>query len=468
MSKLPHIILMMTDDQGWGDVGYNGNRIVKTPHLDQFATEGMRLDRFYAQAPVCSPTRASCMTGRHPFRLNIPWAGRGALPKEEISLAKALKTQGYACGHFGKWHLGQLSKTLKQTELPVEVCEEMYSPPWEHGFDTCFSTEAMMPTYNPYFHNSEACDPNKKGYAVMDKPVDFGDISGRRWRASYWRGPGQMVDEHLAGCDSSIIVDEALTFIDEAIEKEQPSFSCIWFHAPHTPVVAGTDMRELYPDLDIQQQHWYGCLSALDKQVGRVRDFLQKHNIEDHTFLWFCSDNGPSYTHDYNSAGPFKGKKGCLSEGGVRVPSIAYWPAKEIIGGESNTTVCTSDFYPTIVETLGIEFDHQPPLDGTNVLDILQGYSTKRKKALGFQSPIKEKSNIMADTKKLEIAWLKDEFKLISYNDGQSWELYNLEKDPSETNDISDEYSSLVSQMHQDCMDWLKSCSYSAAGNDYI
>ena len=110
----PNFILVMSDDQGWGDVGYNGHPLLKTPHLDAMAREGVRLDRFYAAVPVCSPTRGSCLTGRHPSRYNINWASEGYLPAGEVTLAEALRDAGYQTGHFGKWHLGQLSRTLRQ------------------------------------------------------------------------------------------------------------------------------------------------------------------------------------------------------------------------------------------------------------------------------------------------------------------------------------------------------------------
>ena len=139
-SERPNIVLVMADDLGWGDVAYNGNEIVRTPHLDAMSREGIRLDRFYAAAPVCSPTRGSCLTGRHPFRYGITWAGETPLDQNEITIAEALRSAGYATGHFGKWHVGGLSKTLKQSYFPGDVDPANYSPPWENGFDECFST----------------------------------------------------------------------------------------------------------------------------------------------------------------------------------------------------------------------------------------------------------------------------------------------------------------------------------------
>lgn len=117
----PNVILVMADDLGFGDVGYNGNPVMQTPCLDEMAKSAVRFDRFYAAAPVCSPTRGSCLTGRHPFRYNIEWAGEDPLPAEEVTIAEALRAEGYATGHFGKWHVGAMSKTVKQSYFAGDV-----------------------------------------------------------------------------------------------------------------------------------------------------------------------------------------------------------------------------------------------------------------------------------------------------------------------------------------------------------
>jgi arylsulfatase A-like enzyme len=141
-SARPNVILVMTDDQGWADTGYNGHPVLKTPNLDQVAKEGIRFERFYSGAPVCSPTRGSCLTGRHPYRYGIYHANVGHMKKQEIVLAEVLKMQGYTTGHFGKWHLGTLTKTVEESNRGGKRGAAHYSPPWENGFDECFSTEA--------------------------------------------------------------------------------------------------------------------------------------------------------------------------------------------------------------------------------------------------------------------------------------------------------------------------------------
>ena len=135
----PNIVLIMCDDLGWGDVGFNGNKVIRTPHLDAMAKGGMKFNRFYAAAPVCSPTRGSCITGRHPFRYGIPFANSGHMKPEELTLAELLKKQGYTTGHFGKWHLGTLTKTVKDANRGGPRGAKNYSPPQVNGFDACFT-----------------------------------------------------------------------------------------------------------------------------------------------------------------------------------------------------------------------------------------------------------------------------------------------------------------------------------------
>jgi arylsulfatase A-like enzyme len=145
-AEKPNVILIMCDDLGWGDVGFNGNKTIRTPHLDAMAKAGLKFNRFYAAAPVCSPTRGSCVTGRHPYRYGIPFANSGHMKPEELTLAELLKKQGYTTGHFGKWHLGTLTKTVKDANRGGPRGAKHFSPPQANGFDVCFSTESKVPT----------------------------------------------------------------------------------------------------------------------------------------------------------------------------------------------------------------------------------------------------------------------------------------------------------------------------------
>jgi arylsulfatase A-like enzyme len=459
----PNIIMVMADDQGWGDVGYNGNPIAQTPFLDAFSSEGVRLDRFYAAAPVCSPTRASCLTGRHPFRVGVPWAGDGFVSRDEQTIAEVLKDAGYATGHFGKWHVGELSRTVNQSYFEGDLARpEAYSPPWLNGFDASFATESMMPTYNPYYYLGG--DYGTDDYRhLQTEPTALGQREGGfRWRDHYWTEDGQMVDEWLEGDDSEIIMDRALKWIDGEFAVGGPFYAQIWFHAVHTPLVAGDEDRALYSDLSMEEQHWYGTLTAMDRQIGRLRAHLERIGITDNTILWFCSDNGPSYIHDFNSAGPFRGKKAELLEGGVRVPAIVSWPEGFEGGRIIDQPMTTSDFYPTLLEAAGVrQPEGQKELDGVSVLPILTGDRAVRLSPIGFVSP-QRGVKYDADPTTRQYAWHEGRFKLYGVG-GDEWELYDLEEDPGETTDLSEDQPDRAASMSKALLAWVDRVNAEAA-----
>jgi len=466
-TRVPNVILIMADDLGYGDLACYGNQKVKTPCLDQMAKEAVRFTRFYAAAPVCSPTRGSCLTGRHPYRYNIPWAGDGFLPTEEITIAEVLKDNGYATGHFGKWHVGTLSKTIKQSYFPGEVDPKHYSPPWENGFDECFSTESMMPTYNPYY--MVGGDYGTQEYRfIQDVPVEKGQESGGfQWRDFYWTGEGETV-EKLEGDDSKLIMDRALEFINRQQAEDNPFLSVIWFHTPHTPVVAGPEHRKQYADFLMEEQHWYGSITAMDEQVGRLRDFLKDKNIDENTIVWFCSDNGPSYIHELNSSGGLRGKKATLFEGGLRVPGILEWPAKIKKPLETDVISSTSDFYPSLLWACGVKTPaNQPVIDGVNVLEQVVKDNDAQEHYICFQSPLpaRLKQDEAADDE--QYAVVSSQFKLISINSGSSYELYDLSNDPLEQEDVSHLYPNVVQDMRKHLVKWQMSCAKSSVGGDY-
>jgi len=434
----------MCDDLGWGDVGYNGNEHIKTPHLDAMSKNSIQFDRFYAAAPVCSPTRGSAITGRHPYRYGIVFANKGHMKSQEITLAEALKTQGYTTGHFGKWHLGTMTKTIKDGKRGGQPKNaEHYSPPWENGFDECFSTEQSVPTWNP----------------MEDQKV----------LTRYWTGPDQIVplkDKSLKGDDSRVIMDQAIPFIRKAAENKTPFFTVIWFHTPHAPVVAGPEYKAMYSQYDDNKQHYYGCITAMDEQVGRLRQALKDVGVADNTMVWFCSDNGPAGEgggtkqqpgkRQQGSAGPFRGRKGSLYEGGVRVPGLLEWPDKIKKGRVvKDFPCCTSDYFPTSMEVVGFKMKGQPePIDGISLLPLINGEMKQRPMPIGFESS-------------KQVSLTDNQYKIYSKDKGETFELYDLLKDPYEKNDIADQYAEIVNKMKVTLQAWRDSCTKSNHGDDY-
>lgn len=436
----PNVIFVMADDLGWGDVGFNGNPFIRTPSLDEMAANSMQFNRFYAAAPVCSPTRGSCLTGRNAERYGIYFANVGHLPAEEVTLAEVLKRNGYVTGHFGKWHLGTLSRTVRDGHRGGKDAEaRSYSPPWENGFDVCFSTEQAVPTWDP----------------MKDQTIP----------TKYWEGPGKYATQNLDGDDSRIIMDRAIPFIRGAATEKDPFFAVIWFHAPHTPVVAGPEYLSMYEGYDEDRRHYYGCITAMDEQVGRLRRELRELRIEQNTLIFFVSDNGPAGEgggilqypgkRQQGSAGLFRGRKGSLYEGGIRVPALLEWPGKIPAHVKVSAAFTTSDFFPTVLSVAGLPLgDGVPALDGINMLNGQGGVNGETSRPMAFKSYAQR-------------AYIEGQYKIYSSDDGKSYALYDLLNDPGEVKDLSASKVELVRSMSSALEQWISSCQKSAAGADY-
>ncbi|MDH4238090.1 MAG: sulfatase-like hydrolase/transferase [Phycisphaerae bacterium] len=434
----PNIILCMADDLGWGDPGFNGNSIIKTPNLDAMAKAGLRFARFYSAAPVCSPTRGSCLTGRHPYRYGITFANVGHMPKEEVTLAEALKTRGYTTGHFGKWHLGTLTKTEKDSNRGGPRGVKHYSPPWENGFDICFSTEAKVPTWDP-----------------MKKPE-----SNAPYGTYYWKEDGTKTTENLEGDDSRIIMDRVVPFIRNAAKNKKPFLAVVWFHTPHLPVVAGAEYRKMYSQYSNDEQHYYGCVTAMDEQMGRLRKELRELDIANNTMVWFCSDNGPEGKDGRSgrtrgSAGSLRGRKRSLFEGGVRVPGLLEWPARVKGGKVTDVPCCTSDYFLTVLDVLNIKIKGQPkPIDGVSLLPLIEGKMKERPTPIAFESGS-------------QLSLTDNRYKIYSNNKGKTYMLFDLAEDPGEKKDLAAEKPQILKSMKTTLEKWRKNCKNSLAGKDY-
>lgn len=407
----PNIILIMADDQGWGETGYYNHPILKTPNLDKMAENGLRFDRFYAGAPVCSPTRASILTGRECVRSGVLTAGY-ALRKQEKVLPKALKNAGYATGHFGKWHLDG----LRGPGVPI-LKEDSHSP-GEFGFDTWLSVTNYF-DINP----------------VMSRG---GDI------------------EEFKGTSSDIIVAEALKFIENTITQQKPFFAVIWDGSPHSPFVAKEEDTKGFEELESKSRNHYGELVAFDRSLGTLRKRLRELNIAKNTIVWYCSDNGGLPDIMPETVGGLRGNKGDIWEGGIRVPSIIEWEG-HIKPNITNFPGTTMDIFPTLLDILGMSDQYLlQPSDGISIKPLLQNQRLKvRGKSIPF---IYQKSGALID----------NEFKLATTNISQgTFELYNLKNDKTESKDISEENSKKFGQLKTEFMEWYESVQKSIAGMDY-
>jgi len=420
VSKTPNIILLMADDQGWGDTGYNDHPYLKTPTLDGMADNGAVFQRFYAASAVCSPTRGSVMTGRHPLRFGVCHANCGHIKSQEITLGEMTKSLGYSTGHFGKWHLGTLTRdTVEANRGGRQKFDEDYAPPWDHGFDVSFVTESKVPTWNP----------------MITPPQSSGDVNGaleegKPFNTSYWKGPGQIETENLEGDDSRVIMDRVIPFIEHSVNSKTPFLSIIWFHTPHLPVLTSESYRKPYADLSEDQQHYYGVISAMDNQIGRLRSKLKDLGVSENTILFYTSDNGPEGRtiagRKQGTTKGLRGRKRSLYEGGIRVPGIIEWKGKIKPGTKVEIPCFTSDYFPTIAHILGVDLDmYNRPYDGVNMLPIIESKVRKRNKPLAFEF-------------QQQAALNNNNYKIYSNDGGQNFELYNTLTDPREQNNIAE------------------------------
>jgi arylsulfatase A-like enzyme len=460
-SDRPNVILCMTDDQGWGDTEYNGHPHLDTPAMDAMANEGIQFDRFYASSPVCSPTRGSCLTGRHPFRYGITGANVGHMPAAEVTLSEVLGEAGYRTGHFGKWHLGTLTTTVRESNRGGPRGAEHYAPPWEHGFEECFSTEASVPTWDPMLATEIEAE---KGWIDAER---VGDAYG----TYYWTGEGQIATDDLSGDDSRVIMDRALPFVREAAQSPDPFFAVIWFHSPHEPVVGGPEYRARFEDRPANEQHYYATITGIDDQIGRLRETLRDLGVAEDTMLWFTSDNGPAAEgggpgwerglRQQGKTGDFRGMKGTLYEGGVRVPGTLEWPGGIDEPRTVDAPCVTSDYYPTVLDVLGIDPPNQPrPIDGCSLLPLVRGEASTRPEPIGFQTP-----NHTGDGG--DLAVIDGDEKLIRPAEDAPFELYDLGADPAESEDLAPDRPGRVDELREWVFGWQDSCARSAAGADY-
>ncbi len=442
----PNVILCMADDLGWGSVGYNGAEIIKTPHLDTMAAEGVRFDRFYSAAPVCSPTRASCLTGRHPYRTGVFFANTGILRPEEMTIAEILKSQGYNTGHFGKWHLGTLTASEPDANRGGDKHPELFNPPSAHGFDIFFSTESKVPTWDPMKAPATYSKPESRKFGW--NCIKAGQQS-KPYGTHYWTRDGKVTDD-LDGCDSRIMMDRALAFIEKSAVSKIPFLAVIWFHAPHLPCVAGPKYAEMYKDQDFNMQQYAGCITAVDDQMGRLRAKLKELGINDNTMLFFTSDNGPE-NGTPGESGEYRSRKRSLYEGGVRVPGLLTWPNRVKQPLVTDVPVVTSDYLPTIIDVLGIDLPANQ-LDGISVLPLLEGREFKRPAPIGFVSSGQKVFN-------------GQKYKL--YASGRKAELYNMETDPYEKSNVARAHPEVVKQLQEGFSKWYSTCQDSFQGKEY-
>lgn len=408
----PNIILVMADDQGWGQTGYYNNPVLKTPHLDAMAANGLRFDRYYAAAPVCSPTRASVLTGRTNLRTGVLSHGY-ALRRQEKTIATALKNAGYATGHFGKWHLNG----LRGPGVPI-LAQDSHNPGM-FGFDEWLSVTNFFDR-----------DP------IMSREGEFIEFKGD---------------------SSEIIVDEALKFIGRQAKAKKPFLTVIWYGTPHNPFMASDEDAKPFAHLDTASKDQHGELVAMDRSIGTLRKGLRDLDIADDTLLWFTSDNGGLPKITPSTVGDLRGFKGSLYEGGLRVPAVIEWPAHITTPRVTEFPAVAMDIFPTVAEVVGLpDSTMQAPQDGISLKGLFTENWSRRKEPISF--------SCFGNS-----ALLDNNYKLLlnGKRKKKSFELYDLASDPKEATNLYDTQPKVAARMTSLLEARNKSIEGSLAGKDY-
>ena len=404
----PHIILVMADDQGWGQTSYNGHPDLKTPHLDEMAAAGLRFNRFYAGASNCSPSRATVLTGRSNDRTGVQNHGF-PLRLQEKTVAQALRDAGYATGHFGKWHLNG----LRGPGVPI-LDDDTHSP-GAFGFDFWLSVTNFFDR-NP----------------LLSRMGEFEDFEGD---------------------SSEVVIAEALKFIAEKA-PDQPTFTVVWYGTPHDPMVASEDDREPFAVLPERSQNQYGELLAMDRSIGALRAGLREQGIAGNTLFWYCSDNGGLTGFGPDTMGGLRGAKNTMYEGGLRVPGIIEWPARIPRGRQTDFPAGTVDIFPTLSAIVGLpESAMLQPCDGISLVPLIEGEDDgEREQPLPFRH---DGRGVL----------IEDRYKLISQKG--EFELYDLIEDPAEASNIFQSEPEVAARMKAAYESWNETVEASVAGKDY-
>ena len=416
----PNFIFILADDMGWGDLGCYGNPKIKTPNIDRLAKEGTCFTNFYVNSPVCSPTRAAIMTGQFPSRHRMHTQIFGSqqrieqmkiakfLDPDVITLPRILRDAGYQTAHIGKWHLSV--RQDKERSIPE---------PEQYGIDF-----ARLPDFN-------------------------------------WKRLGLEWDYQRS---SELFTNQAESFIDSR-DKNRPFFMQIWLNDPHNPYHPTKEQLEAYPEMPVDdklKQYW-ALVTEIDRNIGRIMDKLKETGLDKNTYLIFTSDNGPADASDLSSnqlsgvgsAGPFRGCKGSLYDGGIRTPFIVSCPSKIPEGRIDQCSVISGvDMLPTFCSIAGIKLPVDYIPDGEDVSGAFYGKPIERSKPLMWFYPIRYRAATINQSPLLAIRAGK--WKLLANTDKSRLELYDMEKDLTETDNKAEIYPEITRELYGKLIDWYR------------
>jgi arylsulfatase A-like enzyme len=437
-AKRPNVLIVITDDQGYGDLGFHGNPKIRTPNLDRFARQSVRMKHFYV-SPVCSPTRASLLTGRYNYRTGVvdTFNGRSMMYPDEVTLAELLVAAGYRTGIFGKWHLGDC--------YPLRAIDQ--------GFQ-----EALV----------------LKGGGI-GQPSD--PPGGSSYFDPVLQHNGKQVQ--MKGYCSDVFTDAAIDFITH--NRDRPFFCYLAFNCPHTPLQVPERYREMYASMNLGFDQFpqvgnplpgkadqdmiarvYGMVTNIDDNLGRLFNALEKLGVADDTIVIFLTDNGPQQVR-WNAG--LRGRKGTVYEGGVRVPCFIRWPAEFPGDRDIDPIAAHIDLTPTLVTACGAARPPNLKFDGRSLLSLWKGAKSdwpdrtlyfqwhrgdvpQMYRACAARGPRYRLVQPEAVDEKLALDLTKVRFQL-----------FDMQTDPFEMHDIAEQHRDIVARMKEGYEDWFKDVS---------
>ena len=408
----PNFIVFLADDLGWGDLGCYGHPKIKTPNLDQFASQGVRFTQAYAACGVCSPSRSSILTGRTPYRNGVwrwlPVGNEAHLRASEVTTPESLKAIGYQTMHSGKWHLNGYFNRPEQPQ------------PDDHGYDWWFATQ-------------NNASPTHKD------PINF--VRNRKEV-----GP-------LRGFSAPLVATEASNWLKNQRDPGEPFFISVWTHEPHLPIESDPEFQKLYSEIEnpgVRQHH--GNVTQLDHAFGNLMKTVDELGLTDNTFIIFTSDNGPEgsgkgnlknpqsqQNRTWGSTGGLRGRKRDSHEGGIRVPGIVRWPGKVQPGTVSDVPIIGSDIFTTVLELAGAAVPTDRTIDGVNILPACSGQEVDRPVPLFWRTHIAPPAS--------HAAMRIGDWKIVADEKLEKFQLYEIAKDAEEKINLASKMPDKLSEM---------------------
>ena len=447
--KRPNFIVVMSDDQGWGDLGCYGHPVLRTPNLDKLAKEGTLYTHFYCNASICSPTRAAMMTGKFPGRVGV----HSQISTKEMMdaldsayyldpkypmLPRLLQRAGYHTMHIGKWHLSEWQHRHPEQPRLSEYGFDKYLLPYLNWPATKYGEKWQQKTHRPYA--------------------------------------------------TELFVDQGIKYLKGRVGQDEPFFLQMWLVDPHDPLIPAEEQMHHYDDMKPHQPYqdnpelepwriWYCVITEMDKQLGRLFDAVDRLGFSEETFVIFTSDNGAGDTRSYDyymgrgSNGPFRGEKGTLYEGGIRTPFIVRRKGSVPAGRVDDQSIISGvDFLPTFCSLAGVNLPKGVHFDGEDVSDAFRGRTHDREKPLFWQWRYGQPRQTLNKSPMLAVR--DGRWKLLANPDKSRIELYDVVADPSETDNKADVKPEIVRKLFAELMKFNNSLPEGvidkrAGNNDY-